>query len=162
MPQATCDTFSGMDLDVVLSVLQVIAGLVIAGLGMVNDPRKTRVRKWSFVLCGLAVCGMTLWQATRAATLQRENQAAQDKARNEARNEAQAAALNYEVDMSFLKGQLAGISSLIKKPPPNTDSKQLVSIIERLSVPVAPPPKHYVVENNEVVKTSDSATPQTK
>jgi hypothetical protein len=81
-----------MPLDTVLTLLNVVWGLILTGIGieMVNNPPDTRAKKWTyrvlFAVFGLAVIVTTAYQSVRNATEQQRLKAEAEKTERELSN----------------------------------------------------------------------------
>ena len=132
-----------MNLDVLLTALQVLVTVLMAGIGveMANKPPATlSARNWYralFVIFGAMLCSITIWQAERTTSAQAE-----------ALRASSETALKSERDLGYLKGQLAGLGNLlvsvVDKIGKTRGDKPLMASTPKVStpltVPVPPPP----------------------
>ena len=92
---------------------------------MTLHPPASSQSKWGyrvgFLLCGVVLCVLTVWQTQRSNTEQ-----------DALREEAHSAALKSEGDLGFIRGQLASISEYVKNPPKGVSVSELAEAVGKM------------------------------
>jgi hypothetical protein len=115
-----------MSIDILLTVAQVVVGLLLAGVGieMANNPPQTSGKKWTyrviFIVLGIFAVGITIGQAVKTG---RDQQEARTLTDNE-RRDAQRDRLDRAKEIGNLQGQLQSMQQVLGHVLSNSDPKQ--------------------------------------
>jgi hypothetical protein len=143
-----------MTIDIILTVMQVVVGLLLAGVGieMANNPPQTTKQKWIyrsvFIVLGIFATGITLGQAVKAS---RDQQEAKRIGDNE-RQVAQQDRLERVKEVGNLQGQLQSMQQVLGHVLSNSDPKQTISILRSMSSPLIDTRSALEKMSNKVLK----------
>ncbi len=115
-----------MTVDIILVALQVVVGLLLAGVGieMANNPPQTRQQKWIyrgiFIVLGIFAVGITIGQAVKTGRDQQEVKRLGDSERQVAQQDR----LDRAKEVGSLQGQLQSMQQVLGHVLSNSDPKQ--------------------------------------
>ncbi len=121
-----------MFFDIILPFLQALLSLVMVGIGieMANSPPTSPRSRWfyrgMFIVSGLILCSLTVWQSIHT-----------DQEKKAVEAESRKREVKSQEDIGFVKGQLAAITKLVSNPPANLNVKQLASAVTTMATTTA-------------------------